>query len=114
MKKFQNFEENKAVLKTLSTCKKCMRKNILKTASKELVGTICEAVDNLLNNNIPVPDHIKEKLHKYKCPMRKLVKKSSLKEKRNILVQKGGFLEYLIPAAISAISSLINNVLSSD
>ena len=44
----------------------------------------------------------------------KLVQKSTLKQKKKILVQQGGFLEYLIPAAISGITSIISSFINKE
>ena len=89
-----------------------MRNNIIKTGSKELIACICECVDNVLRNNVKISPKVRQNLYKYKGALRKIIKKSSLEKKKKILVQKGGFLEYLIPIAVSAISSLIGNVAS--
>lgn len=104
----RNFE----ILQVLSSCKKCMRNHIIKTGSKDLIASICECIDNVLSNNAKLTSEERQNLYKYKAVLRKLVKKSSLEKKKKLLVQKGGFLEYLIPAAISAISSLIGNAIS--
>lgn len=105
-------QRNLEILKVLSSCKKCMRNNIIKTGSKELIASICECIDNVLSNNAKLTADDRHNLYKYKGALRKLIKKSSLKKKKKILLQQGGFLEYLIPAAISAISSLIGNAIS--
>jgi hypothetical protein len=39
-----------------------------------------------------------------------LVEKSSLKNKKKILIQQGGFLQYLIPAALATITPLIKTI----
>ena len=45
--------------------------------------------------------------------MRKLVQKVGLKSKKQLLVQKCGFLQFLIPAAISGIASILSSVIPS-
>ena len=86
----------------------------MKNADKELVEVICHCVYNLLKGNLNISNVEKEKLCGYKTAMRKLVKKSTLDRKKKILVQQGGFLEYLIPAAITGISSIISSFISNN
>ena len=105
--------KNIHLLKTLSNCKPCLRKNLLAKSSKDTIGAICEIIDNLLHNNIPLSQNLKERLRKHKGSLRKLIKKSQLSEKKKILIQHGGFLQYIIPAAISAISSILSDAIAS-
>ena len=53
-----------------------------------------------------------QKLKKYKTCLRKLVKKSNLASKKKILVQNGGFLQFLIPAVITGISEIVSSLIS--
>ena len=106
-------QKNLEILKTISSCKKCLRTSIVHKGSKELIASICECIDNLLNKNIPVSDNDRKKMHKYRGAMRKLVQKSKLVEKKKILKQNGGFLQFLIPAAISALGGIISDAITS-
>jgi len=40
------------------------------------------------------------------------IEKSKLRNKKEILIQKGGFLQFLIPAVISGITSIISSYIS--
>ena len=110
----EKLKQKKDVLKLLGECKSKIRKAILKNAEKDLIETICHCIYNLLKGNINLTQSEKQKLSKYKHVLRQLVQKSSVKEKKKILIQKGGFLEFLIPAAITGISSIISSVISSN
>jgi hypothetical protein len=66
----------------------------------------------MLNGNIALTPTQKTALIKYRHTMRKLVEKSSLKQKKKILVQHGGFLEFLIPAAVTGIAQIISSLIS--
>ena len=101
-------------LKVLSRCKIKIRKAFLRNADKDLVEVICHCIYNLLNGNITLTESEKTNLSSYKVILRKLVEKSSLANKKKILVQKGGFLQFLIPAAITGISSIISSLISSN
>ena len=44
--------------------------------------------------------------------LRDSIKHSSLSEKKHILIQKGGFLQFVIPAVISGLATIISSVIS--
>lgn len=96
------------ILKLLSTCKDQYRCAIISKSDKELVQALCECVYNILQGSVSLDSKNKEILHKYRHTLRKLCQKSPLKEKRKILVQKGGFLPYLLPIILSALPALFN------
>lgn len=89
------------------------KKTILRKCPNSLIKAVCECVLNVLKGNVPLNKHQKRKITAYKKVVRTLGKKSvPLYKKRKLLVQKGdGFLSFLIPAAVSVISSLINGQL---
>jgi hypothetical protein len=97
-------DKQKDLLLTLAHCKKKIRTAILQNADRQLIEAICECIYNLLKGNIELKETDKENLYKYRHILRKLVKRSNLKQKKKIIIQKGGFLQYLIPAAITGIS----------
>ena len=104
--------QNIDLLKTVYSCKKCLWNSLIKQGSKEFIAAICECIDNLLAGKISISPVQHEKLSKFKRVLRQLVKKDSLGAKKKLLEQHGGFLEYLIPAAVTAIGSLISNAIS--
>ena len=102
-------KNNKDFLNLLCKSKKKFRKFLIQNASKEQIYSICEIVLNILNGNLKVSD--KNKLSKKRKLLRKIIQKSSLKKKR-YLIQKGGFLEILIPSIVSGLASIISNIIS--
>jgi len=104
--------DNKELLLAISKCKTCMRKAIINKSDKKLVNSICEMVFNLINGNLNINNSDFQKLKKYKTSLRKLVKKSNLASKKKILVQNGGFLQFLIPAVITGISEIVSSLIS--
>lgn len=85
-----------------------LRNAIIKLGDPELVKTICEIALNTLNGNNPVGNKMKKKLARYKRDIRCVAcSKRSLKSKRKILVQKGGFLPLLIGTVLSGILSTL-------
>ncbi len=107
-------DREKDMLMALAHCKLKIRKAILSNADRQLVDAICQCVYNMLSGNIELSPTQKTALIKYRHAMRKLVEKSSLKQKKKILVQNGGFLQFLIPAVITGISSIISSIISSN
>jgi len=112
VKSIQDVERQQDMLKALSHCKLKIRKAILQNADKDLVDVICQCVYNMLNGNLKLTDTQKSSLKKYQRTLRKLVQKASLKSKKKLLVQNGGFLEFLIPSAISGIATIIGSLIS--
>ena len=110
MPKIDRAKRNFQLLVSIADCKRCIRNTLIQKGSKDFIEAILDCVDNLLRNNIQLTPVEFEYLKKFKFLFRKLVKKGKLTEKKKLLIQHGGFLQYLIPAAISAISALISNV----
>lgn len=102
------------LLKILAEPKSRYRNAILLKADKKLIHVICEIIENTLAGNITISDSDKEKLKKFRNTLHVLIQKSSLKSKKRILIQKGGFLQFLIPAVITGLSSIISSVISKE
>lgn len=100
---------HRTFLKKLQKLSKRDKKKTLELADKSEVNCLCECVTNLLAGNIPLSAKQKKCLKKHKHLIRKVGdKKRSIVNKKRLLVQSGGsFLLALLPAAISAITSLI-------
>jgi len=82
-----------------------VQKILLSKADKSLVTSICIIVLNILKGYISVKSTELDNLNKFKQPLRKLVSKSSLKNKRKIL-QRGGFVNTIVPIILGTISVL--------
>jgi hypothetical protein len=102
-------KNNLEKLKVLSCCGKKNRIKILKNGDENLILCVCECILNTLNGNIQYPPKIFKKLKSVKYILRKINKLKNINDKKKILIQKGGFLQYLLPAAITVITSLIEN-----
>jgi hypothetical protein len=104
-------KKNNNLLELVATSKKKLRNSIIKGSDKEFIYSICECILNVMNGNIKLDKKTFDKLKVYKQTFKKLLKKSKLNEKKNLIVQKGGFLEFLIPAVISGISSIVSSLI---
>ena len=96
-------------LKLLANCKTKLRKAILLNSDTELVKVIRDCVYNVLKGNVKLKKGDSEKLNKYKSDLLKFVyERGSIAQKRKFLIQKGGFLPFLIPLAIDTTARLIS------
>jgi len=94
-------------------CTKENQKDVIKRAKGPLINKICECILNILNGKIKISSDEFEKLKPYKNLFRKLlVKKTKLKEKKRLIIQKGGFLQILIPAIISGLATIISSAIA--
>jgi|LakMenEpi03Aug12_release.lakeMendotaPanAssembly.Ray.scaffolds.fasta_scaffold340327_2 hypothetical protein len=103
----ENLEKNIQNLKILSCCDKALKNKLISKGDKSLILTLTECVLNTLNGNVKISDRDKEKLAKKKYLLRKLLSCKSIKAKRENLIQQGGYLQYILPAAITLISTLL-------
>ena len=108
----EKLKNNLETLKLLCDCKKKLKNNIIKKGKKDLKLAINECVLNTLNSNVELGPRDKEKLEKFKYSLRKLLKKKSIKLKKKILLQEGGFLQVLLPSAITLIGTLIEHLVN--
>lgn len=102
--------KKKNYLALLATAKNRKRRNLLiDYADKDDINAICECIFNVLQGNIKLPKKHKLKLAKDKACLRSLISgKMSLKKKKTSLKQKGGFLPFILPAIIGAITTGIS------
>ena len=103
-------EQQVRQLEVLCVCPHHKRKHLLKIVPNSCIKAISECCHNLLCGNIKISKGQKKTLTPYKTVLRTLAQKRvPLSKKRDLLVQKGnGILSILIPAAITAISSLLS------
>jgi hypothetical protein len=88
------------------------RKAILGCADKKLIKALCEIIFNVLQNNINISAKLKARLIRQRGCIRNLCNKSSFAVKKKTLIQKGGFLQFLIPAVIGGIAEIISSYIT--
>jgi hypothetical protein len=77
-----------------------------KHCSPEFLKCICECAKNVLVGNVALSPTHKRQLKRHKRLLRKLVlKKTSLKQKKN-LIQRGGFLGALLGPIVKVLGGL--------
>jgi hypothetical protein len=110
IKTIEKFNYYKDLLYFLSKSKPKEIKSILESVDPKFIQLLCETTHNLLLGNIPLNDEKLKQLKKYKTKIRKLCSKNTLETKKKLLGQTGGFLNVLIPALITGITSLIETI----
>ena len=99
----KNIFNNIDFLNMIAKSKKPMRIAMIKNASKDQINCVCECILNTLIGNVKLKQDKKDEIKRFKKPMRKLLKKNSIKIKKNLIIQNGGFLPALIPTILSII-----------
>jgi len=106
-------DKHLSTLEYLKTAKPKLRKLILHESDIDLIRCICDCCHNTLNGNIQLTPKEKKSLNRHKRHIRKLTsKRISLKEKRGILEQEGGFLPALLTPILGIAASLIGSLLN--
>jgi hypothetical protein len=90
-----------------------LRNKLILNAEKCVIDAISEIAKNCLAGNINLKTCDFKNLSKYKKVLRLISKKSSVKRRKQLLQQKGGFLSFLIPPALSLIASVVGDLISS-
>lgn len=104
--------KNLNFLKYLSTCNAKQRKAIIKTSNRDAILALVECCINVLRGNIQLTDGQKSRLKKHRKVLHNLCKKIPLAKRKQILVQKGGFLPLLLAPLLSIISSVAGSAIS--
>jgi hypothetical protein len=88
-------------------CKGTKRSNTIEQANPDEIRALTEIALNIINGNFELTPETVEKLKKHKEHIRNLAKRTlSHKKKKLFLVQKGGFLPFLITPVLSALGAL--------
>lgn len=102
---------NQEFLRYLCNCKSKQQKLIIKNATKDQINAICEIILNILNGNLKINELQFKKFSSKKSVLRQIVNKNSLKKKK-YLIQKGGFLQLLIPSIISGLATVVASIIN--
>ena len=102
-------KRNVCLLAALYHLNKNQRTIFLRNADGKLIRCICEiCVVNTLKGNVSLERSEKNRLTKYKKALRRVIaKRCNWKDKRKLLVQRDGFLPYIIEPILSILLSLI-------
>jgi hypothetical protein len=97
----------------LHSKKKKLRKSIVKVASNDNIDALSEAALNTLRGNVPLTSEERRKLKPHSEKLRALAhKKTSIKKKKSLLIQEGGFLPLLLPPLLSAAGAITGRAIA--
>ena len=89
-------------VRKLSRLRAPQRVQAMKLANNNFVRQFCQNVNQLRHARLP--PHMEKKLQQSSTKLRKLVsRKTSLKSKRDMLAQRGGFLGFLLPILLKTV-----------
>ena len=101
-------KRNACLLETLCHLNNKQRITFLRIADDKFIRCICECVFNTLKGNVTLKRREKDRLSKYKSTLRRIAtKRENWKDKRQLLVQRGGFLPYIIGPILSVLLTRI-------
>ena len=99
---------NQPFLHLLARSSAKRRKSLLKQATKDELATLFEICLNILRGNIPLNSYMHKKLKKEQKTLRTLAdKKISLKRKKKVVNQKGGFLGAVAGLALPLLAQIL-------
>jgi hypothetical protein len=104
----QSLQNHGSDILYLQKTKPCIRKHLITKADRSLVDCLCECVDNILRDNVPLTKLQKEKLKRNKAGLRALMKKSFSPKQKKAILQKGGFLGSLLAPIASVVAPLLS------
>ena len=104
-------QRNGPTLQLLQNALAPSRKRILDKPSPELICCLCDCAHNILQGNVTLLRHYKQKLRQHKTKLRKLADcKVEFKTKKQ-LVQTGGFLLLLLSALAPVITGVVGSLI---
>ena len=90
------------------------RDKLVDLADTAEIRAVSECIQNLLQGNVPLQSQHLKQMKRYKNLLRSLAKRCySVKKKKSLIKQKGGFIGALIPLAVSALGGIIPQIIKS-
>ncbi len=97
-------------LKLLAESGNQQRKRLLSIANTDQIKSLCEICLNTLKGTLPLNQTQVGKLKRHKTAIKLLAhKRTSLKAKKQVINQKGGFLGSLLSLALPLLSGLLGS-----
>jgi len=97
-------------LKSLIKKSRPRRKALIQAATADQIKSIREAILNVANQNVPIPNRNLKKLRPYRKVLTRLAfANPSPRTSKKLLIQRGGFLNVLLPTVLSFIASSLAN-----
>lgn len=100
------------MLLALASAKPTVRTLILKYLDKTTIRVLALLAANILHGNIELDDKQKRNIRKFKNLLKILRYKCiDIEQKRNALIQHGGFLPFLLPIIASITGALVSRAI---
>ena len=97
-KKTPLIKKHATMIAALAKAPPKLRSLLIREAPNEIIHCVAECCQNVLKGNVHLSPLQKSRLHSKRQQLRNIASKAvTLKEKRKILNQKGGFLPLLLP-----------------
>ena len=102
-------KKNHPTLKLLHKAKPKLVKAGINNSLPDFIHCLVDCCHNLLKGNIQITKQQKKRLEPYKETLRKLTKPISVNRKQK-LIQRGGFLTALLSAVIPTLAGLVGSL----
>ena len=108
----ERLQRNIPHLKKLKKASPKQRRKLLAKSKPDLINCICDCCLNITKGNLKISQAQKKRLVCYAPSIRALAKKrQSVKKRKGILLQKGGFLPALLVPVLSLAASVLGGLL---
>ena len=109
MKKTQLIKKHGSIVMAMMQATPQTRRYLVKDSPSEVIRCVSECCHNVLKGNVHLSSAQKKKLYPSRQHLRRLASKSiSVKKKKQILNQKGGFLSLLAPALLPLLGKAVS------
>lgn len=110
----ERLKRNLPCLHLLSIASKNQRTALINNATRDQIRCICDCAQNFLDGNLPFTEQQINKLFRHRDTLHYLAKNKHTngKEKRELIVQNGGFLPLLLTPILSLAGNLLADVIS--
>jgi len=109
----QKIRKHYPTLKKILHIRKAARSAAIKKCDRELIDCFSECAKNIINGRVQLTKRQYARLQRQKKDLRKLANtRTTLKKRRTILRQKGGFITSLLVPALVTLGSILMNKLT--
>jgi hypothetical protein len=106
-------QRNHPFLWKLKKCDEPTRKKLIEDATPDQIRALSEIAHNIVNGNFTLSKHKLSQLKVHKHSIRKLSQKTTPhQKKKHLLLQKGGFLPFLIAPVLSALGAIAGKIIA--
>jgi hypothetical protein len=101
-------EENKSFITLLTTAHKRQYRQLISTATKKQLDTICGVIKNVIKGRIDIPKDILNAASSFKKILEKIAKKCFKSSRRKLFLKYGHIITRILSAALPVIIEACN------